>query len=83
MSVRGPGTSLSVVIGVSVEVAILVSAGVSILYTMVGQMIAVAYTDVFQLICITVGLVRSRLKRYLISVPSFCSSHCVRVCVCE
>ena len=51
------------VIGVGVEVAILVSAGVSILYTMVGQMIAVAYTDVFQLICITVGLVRSRLKR--------------------
>ena len=63
MSVCRPGTSLSVVIGVGVEVAILVSAGVSILYTMVGQMIAVAYTDVFQLICITVGLVRSRLKR--------------------
>ena len=49
--------------GLTVEVAILVSAGVTILYTMVGQMISVAYTDVIQLICITVGLVRSWLKR--------------------
>ncbi|KAL8608172.1 hypothetical protein ACOMHN_016627 [Nucella lapillus] len=51
------GTSLSVVVGLTVETSILTSAGVTLLYTVVGQMISVAYTDVLQLLFITVGLV--------------------------
>ena len=51
------GTSLSVVMGLTVETSILTSAGVAVLYTMVGQMISVAYTDVMQLFFITLGLV--------------------------
>lgn len=51
------GTTLSVVINLNVETAILVSAGVTVVYTMVGQMISVAYTDVAQLLLMTVGLV--------------------------
>ena len=57
------GTSLSVVVGLTVDTAILVSAGVTVLYTMIGQMISVAYTDVLQLLFITLGLVRPWLKR--------------------
>lgn len=56
------GTSLSVVMGIPVETSILVSAGVTTLYTMVGQMISVAYTDVAQLLLMTVGLVGNILK---------------------
>ncbi|XP_076454747.1 high-affinity choline transporter 1-like [Babylonia areolata] len=51
------GTSLSVVVGLTVETSIVTSAGVTVLYTMVGQMISVAYTDVLQLVFITVGMV--------------------------
>nr|KAG5689871.1 hypothetical protein BaRGS_002382 [Batillaria attramentaria] len=51
------GTSLSVVIGLNLETAILVSAAVTVFYTMVGQMISVAYTDVLQLLFMTLGLV--------------------------
>ena len=51
------GTSLSVILHVNVSVAIVSSAGVAILYTMFGHMIAVAYTDIVQLILIVFGLV--------------------------
>lgn len=51
--------------GIPVETSILVSAGVTTLYTMVGQMISVAYTDVAQLLLMTVGLVGSTLNSKL------------------
>ncbi|XP_046374505.2 high-affinity choline transporter 1-like [Haliotis rufescens] len=51
------GTSLSIILGINVETAIVVSASITVLYTMIGQMISVAYTDIVQLILITVGLV--------------------------
>ena len=37
--------------------AVCVSSGVTILYTLVGNMVAVAYTDVLQLALISAGLV--------------------------
>ncbi len=45
------------ILQLDVSVAILASASVAILYTMFGHMIAVAYTDVLQLILIVAGLV--------------------------
>jgi len=51
------GTSLSVIVNLNLTVAIVTSAGVSIIYTVIGQMISVAYTDVVQLFFIAAGLV--------------------------
>ncbi|XP_053372519.1 high-affinity choline transporter 1-like [Mercenaria mercenaria] len=53
------GTSLSVIVNLDLTVAIVASAGVTVAYTMVGQMISVAYTDIVQLAFITFGLVLS------------------------
>ncbi|KAK3096853.1 hypothetical protein FSP39_003971 [Pinctada imbricata] len=51
------GTSLSVIIEIDLKIAILTSSAVTICYTMIGQMKAVALTDVLQLCFITFGLV--------------------------
>jgi high affinity choline transporter 7 len=54
------GASISVVIDViDNTTAITVSAAIAVLYTFFGGLYSVAYTDVVQLICIFVGLVRS------------------------
>ncbi|WAR04232.1 SC5A7-like protein [Mya arenaria] len=50
------GTTLSVIINIDLTVAIVTSAGVTVAYTMVGQMISVAYTDIVQLFFIVLGL---------------------------
>ncbi|OWF43994.1 high affinity choline transporter 1-like [Mizuhopecten yessoensis] len=51
------GTSLSVILDWSRTVAIVSSSAITVGYTMIGQMISVAYTDVVQLLLITGGLV--------------------------
>lgn len=53
------GTSLSVIVNIPLTVAIVTSSAVTIIYTMIGQMVSVAYTDIVQLIFITSGLVLS------------------------
>jgi len=50
------GASLSVIIGLQHKWAVIISAGVSVLYTLAGGLYSVAYTDVIQLICIFIGL---------------------------
>ncbi|XP_074652985.1 high-affinity choline transporter 1-like [Tubulanus polymorphus] len=50
------GTSISVIVGISIPLSIGLSAVVAIIYTLFGQMIAVAYTDILQLIFIVFGL---------------------------
>lgn len=51
------GATVAVVIGLDVNIAIAISACFAILYTFVGGLYSVAYTDVAQLICIVLGLV--------------------------
>jgi len=51
------GTSLSVMVNIDLNVAIVTSAAVTVAYTVVGQMISVAYTDIVQLALIVLGLV--------------------------
>ena len=59
------GATLTVIVGLDDKWAIIVSAGVAILYTMAGGLYSVAFTDVFQLICIFGGLVSyKRILRY-------------------
>ena len=50
------GSTFGVVLGTDLTTAILVSAVVVTLYTMIGGLWSVAYTDVFQLLLVIVGL---------------------------
>lgn len=50
------GSTFGVVLGTDLTTAILVSAAVVTLYTMIGGMWSVAYTDVFQLAIVVLGL---------------------------
>lgn len=51
------GGTVSVVIDISPSLAVGVSAAVAILYTLMGGLYSVAYTDVIQLSFMLVGLV--------------------------
>ncbi|XP_056019601.1 high-affinity choline transporter 1-like isoform X2 [Ostrea edulis] len=50
------GSTLRVIVGLSHEVSIVVSASIAVFYTLFGGLYSVAYTDVVQLICIFIGL---------------------------
>lgn len=52
------GSTVSVVVGLGKQLSIIISACIAVLYTLVGGLYSVAYTDVIQLLCIFVGLVR-------------------------
>jgi len=51
-------TFFKVILHLDLVTAIVSSAAISVAYTLIGGMISVAYTDVFQLFFITFGLVR-------------------------
>ncbi|CAH1796033.1 unnamed protein product [Owenia fusiformis] len=50
------GSSLQVMIELDFVISVVVSAAIAVFYTMIGQMIAVAYTDVVELAFIIIGL---------------------------
>ena len=52
------GSSLRVIVGLERTISVIVSAVIAVGYTLVGGLYSVAYTDVVQLICIFLGLVR-------------------------
>ncbi|XP_042315702.1 high affinity choline transporter 1 [Sceloporus undulatus] len=60
------GATISVIIDIDINISVIISALIAILYTLVGGLYSVAYTDVVQLFCIFLGL--------WISVP-FAMSH--------
>lgn len=55
------GGTISVVMDISSALAVCVSAAVAIVYTLMGGLYAVAYTDVVQLSLMLVGLVQRKL----------------------
>lgn len=50
---------MTLILGLSVSISIVISASVCIGYTILGGLYAVAYTDVIQLVFIFVSLVRN------------------------
>ncbi|XP_066305099.1 high-affinity choline transporter 1-like [Branchiostoma lanceolatum] len=50
------GTTLSVILKLDLRLSILISTSVAVLYTLLGGLYSVAYTDVLQLIFIFIGL---------------------------
>ena len=53
-----PGATLSVIVDINIKMSVVLSALIAIFYTLVGGLYSVAYTDVVQLFCIFIGLVR-------------------------
>lgn len=51
------GATLSVIVDIDINMAVVISALIAIFYTLVGGLYSVAYTDVVQLFCIFIGLV--------------------------
>lgn len=51
------GATLKVILDIDLSLSILISAAIALLYTLLGGLYSVAYTDIVQLICIFVGLV--------------------------
>ena len=58
------GSTLSVVLGINMELSVISSAVVAVVYTFFGGLYAVAYTDVIQLFFIAVGLVKKIYTSY-------------------
>ncbi len=56
----GPGSSLQVILNIDTVTSIIISAVIAVLYTLVGGLISVAYTDVFQMFFIAFGLVSEK-----------------------
>lgn len=50
------GATLAVILGLNMNVSVIISAFIAVGYTLFGGLYAVAFTDVIQLACITVGL---------------------------
>nr|KAG5713909.1 hypothetical protein BaRGS_024536 [Batillaria attramentaria] len=50
------GATLKVILELELTISIIVSAAIALLYTLLGGLYSVAYTDVVQLICIFIGL---------------------------
>lgn len=46
------------IVDININMSVVISALIAIFYTLVGGLYSVAYTDVVQLFCIFVGLVR-------------------------
>lgn len=57
------GGTISVIMDIDDRISIIISAIVVVVYTLFGGLYSVAYTDVVQLFCIFVGLVRYNLKK--------------------
>ncbi|ETE66155.1 High affinity choline transporter 1, partial [Ophiophagus hannah] len=50
------GATISVIIDINITFSVIISASIATLYTLVGGLYSVAYTDVVQLFCIFLGL---------------------------
>ena len=51
------GATLAIIIDMNLNYAVIMSALIAVMYTWIGGLYSVAYTDVVQLGCIAVGLV--------------------------
>ena len=56
------GATLAVIINMQIDAAVILSALIAVMYTWIGGLYSVAYTDVVQLGCILVGLVSKKIN---------------------
>lgn len=60
------GATISVIIDINVNISVIISALIATMYTLVGGVYSVAYTDVVQLFCIFLGLVSLAFLPYFV-----------------
>ena len=60
------GATLAIILQMDLDTAVIGSALIAVFYTWVGGLYSVAYTDVVQLGCIFLGLVRDPTVRLLV-----------------
>lgn len=60
------GATISVIIDINVNISVIISALIATMYTLVGGLYSVAYTDVVQLFCIFLGLVSLAFLPYFV-----------------
>ena len=58
------GATLAIIIDMNLNYAVIMSALIAVMYTWIGGLYSVAYTDVVQLGCIAIGLVRKNCFLY-------------------
>ena len=51
-----PGSTLEVILKIETVPSIIASAVIAVLYTLMGGLVSVAYTDVFQIVFIFIGM---------------------------
>lgn len=59
------GATVSVIIDLDNNTSIILSAIIALIYTLFGGLYSVAYTDVIQLFCIFIGLVRKKIQKFI------------------
>ena len=59
------GATVSVIIDLDNNTSIILSAIIALIYTLFGGLYSVAYTDVIQLFCIFIGLVRQKIQEFI------------------
>lgn len=70
-----PGGTMSVILDLSYVYSIIVSSVIAIIYTLLGGLYSVAYTDVLQLILIFVSLVRTIISSIYQSMDGLLPFH--------
>lgn len=78
------GATLKVILDIDLSLSILISAAIALLYTLLGGLYSVAYTDIVQLICIFVGLVSPdpRIELERCEETAFCLKKKLRTFSC-
>ena len=61
---------MAIIIDMNLNYAVIMSALIAVMYTWIGGLYSVAYTDVVQLGCIAIGLVRVILEKNINSNAS-------------
>ena len=68
------GATLAIIIDMNLNYAVIMSALIAVMYTWIGGLYSVAYTDVVQLGCIAIGLVRKNsffIMENIVKLSSF------------
>ena len=73
---------MSVVLELPYTLCIWISAAVVIIYTLLGGLYSVAYTDIIQLVLIFISLVSCFSLRFYKVLQSFSNTY-IRICLCS
>ena len=77
------GATLTVILDLPITESVILSACVAVFYTLIGGLYSVAYTDVIQLFCIFIGLVRLSFSALVYFGLIILNIHCMLHVFCS